>query len=84
MANFEQRLQALEKVHNVSDRVNVILIRWAESYPITHATCGDMVFDINPDETESEFEARIIKESEAIPYDGKVRVFYMYRGSDES
>ena len=84
MASIEQRLEALEKIHNVTDRVNVILIKSLEGDSATHATCGDMVFDINPDETELEFEARIIKESEVTPYDGKVRVFFMYRGSEES
>lgn len=78
MASIEQRLEALEKIHNITDRVNVIIIKGFGDDSATHATCGDMVFDIKPDETESEFEARIIKESEAMPYDGKVRVFYMW------
>lgn len=79
MASIEQRLEALEKATNITDKVNVILIRGFGDEPVTRATCGDMAFDINPEETESEFEARIINETEVISYDGKVRVFYMYR-----
>lgn len=72
------RVTALEKRLNVSDKLNVFLCRWAGDNPVTRASYADMVFEIMPNETESLFQDRVIKETSVIPYTGATRTFYVW------
>jgi hypothetical protein len=87
MATIESRIATLEKTHyekhSEEKLVNVFIRSFGEKVPISRASFGGLMFERRPDETNDEFENRVVKETQKIPRDGVVRVFDLWSAEEE-